>query len=127
MNSTQPPPAQHRRPAKVRGSGLVMAVIFSSVLCILLASMLKWVLTEASINRRSMLNLEARNASEAIAEYGFVQVRYQMDNSATFLANAFTSSGAHPLSLPPTDLFAGTHVDTTASRLVGGTLTSIIT
>lgn len=105
---------------------MVMAVVFSSILCILLASMLKWVMTESSINRRSMLNLEARNASEAIAEYGFVQVRYQMDNTATFLANAFTPSGAHPLSLPPSSLFTGTHVDTSASQVVGGTLTSIV-
>ena len=105
---------------------MVMALVFSSVLCIVLASMLKWVLTEASINRRSLLRLEARNASESIAEYGFCQIRYQMDNSSTFLASAFTSSGAHPLALPASSLFAGTHVDTTASALTGGTLTNVV-
>jgi hypothetical protein len=126
MRPIRPTPFPPGGSAKIRGSGMVMAVIFASILCIMLASMLKWVLTEASINRRTMLNLEARNASEAIAEYGFVQIRYQMENTSTFLPNAFTPSGAHPLSLPPTDLFAGTHVDTASSRLTGGTLTSII-
>lgn len=112
--------------AQTRGSGMVVAIIFSSLLCIVLASMLKWVMTEASINRRSLYRLEARNAAEAIAEYGLCQIRYQMENTNTFLANAFTPSGAHPLSLPASSLFTGTHIDTTGSALVGGVLSAML-
>ncbi len=111
---------------RTRGSGIAMAIIFSSVLALVLASMLKWMMNEASMNKRALSRLEARNAAEAIAEYGFTQVRYRMENSAVFLANAFTSSGAYPLSLPPSSLFNGTHIDATQNQLKGGTLSSVI-
>ncbi|HVS54208.1 MAG TPA: hypothetical protein VHD62_17765 [Opitutaceae bacterium] len=122
---SRPRSARSRRAAQ-RGSGVLFALIFASVVAIVLASMLKWVMNEAHMNQRSLLRLEAKNAAEAIAEYGFCQVRYQMENTSTFLANAFTPSGAHPLSLPPTSLFDGTHVSTSTNALTGGTLTSII-
>lgn len=103
-----------------------MAIIFSSVLAIVLASMLKWMMTEVSMNRRALLRLEARNAAESIAEYGFCQIRYRMENSATFLANAFTPSGATPLTLPSSSLFSGMHVDTSANALVAGLLSNVV-
>jgi hypothetical protein len=109
-----------------RGSGVVFAIIFASVIAIVLASMLRWVMNEARMNQRSLYRLEARNAAEAVAEYGFVEVRYQMDNTATFLANSFTPSGAHPLSAPAASLFDGTHVDTSSVALVGGRISNVI-
>lgn len=108
-----------------RGSGLIIAVVFSTVLALVLASMLKWVMTEANINRRALYRLEARNAAEAIAEYGLCQVRYQMENSSVFLTNAFTPSGSKALALPPASLFTGTNVTTSANQLVGGPLANI--
>jgi hypothetical protein len=50
-----------------------------------------------------------------------------MQNTTTFLANSFTPSGASPLVLPSSSLFAGTKVDTAASALVGGTITNVYT
>lgn len=103
-----------------------MAIIFSTVLCAVLASMLRWVMTESKLNQRALLRLEARNAAEAIAEYGMCQVRYKMDNTSTFLANSFTPSGAQPLTLLGNAIFTGTHVDNTGSALVGGAIANVV-
>ena len=104
-----------------------MAIIFASVLCAVLASMLRWVMTESTLNKRAMLRLEAGNAAEAIAEYGMCQVRYQMENTSTFLANAFTPSGANALALPASSLFTGTNVNTSASAVFGGRIANVTT
>jgi len=107
--------------------GGAVAVIFAAVLCAVLASMLRWVMTESTLNKRAMLRLEARNAAEAIAEYGMCQVRYRMENTSTFLANAFTPSGTNALALPATSLFTGTNVSTAANGLAGGRITNVTT
>jgi hypothetical protein len=123
------PPASarvSRRLRSTRGSGIVMAIIFAAVLCAVLASMLRWVMTESTLNQRSLLRLESRNAAEAIAEYGMCQIRYNMENTSTFLANAFTPGGARALSLPPSSLFSGTHVSTGASGLFAGRINNIV-
>ncbi len=120
------PSSHHLRPHRTRGSGIIMALIFAAVLSAVLASMLRWVMTEATLNQRAIRRLEANNAAEAIAEYGMMQVRYKMDNTSTFLANSFTPSGAQTLVLPSTTIFAGTNVDTSASALVGGTIANVI-
>ncbi len=103
-----------------------MALIFAAVLSAVLASMLRWVMTEASLNQRAIRRLEANNAAEAIAEYGMMQVRYKMENTSTFLANSFTPSGSQTLVLPASTLFSGTNVDATASALTGGTIANVI-
>ncbi len=109
-----------------RGSGLVLAIIFATLLCLVLASMLRWVMTEAQLNARALYRLEARNAAEAVAEYGLTQIRYQMDNTSTFLAGAFTPTGAAALSAPPSTLFTGTHVDPASVTLTGGRIQNIV-
>ncbi len=108
-----------------RGSGLVMAIIFSTLLVLVIGSMLKWVVTEATLNRRSLLRLEARNAAEGIAEYGMTQIRYRMENTSTFQANAFTSAGAHPLVLPNANLFAGTNIVTASNSINAGRINNV--
>ena len=119
--------ARPRSPVRsTRGSGIAFALIFAGVIAAVLASMLRWVLTEASLNQRSLFRLEARNAAEAIAEYGMSQVRYKMENTSTFLANSFTPSGSETISLPATSLFDGTHVNTSLSRLVAGNIANVV-
>ncbi len=125
VRSIPSPSAARLAPAN-RGSGIVMALIFAAVLSGILASMLKWVMTEATLNQRAIRRLEAHNAAEAIAEYGMMQVRYKMDNTSTFLANSFTPSGAEALVLPTSTLFSGTNVDTAASTLTGGPIANVI-
>ena len=112
--------------ASRRGSGLVLAIIFATLLCLVLASMLRWVMTESQLNARSLYRLEARNAAEAVAEYGLTQIRYQMDNTSTFLAGAFTPTGASALSAPPSSLFTGTHVDAASVVLTGGRIQNVV-
>ena len=116
-------PLSPRRP---RGSGLILALIFTGVISAVLASMLRWVLTESSLNQRTMRRLEANNAAEAIAEYGMTQVRHKMENTSTFIANSFTPAGTQALVLPPATLFAGTSVDPAASALTGGAIATVI-
>ncbi len=118
----RPWPADRRR-----GSGIVISIVFGTVLATVLASMLRWVMTEATLNQRSLLRLQARNAAEAVAEYGMCQIRYKMENISTFSANAFTASGANALSLPPTTIFAGTNVNTSLTALTGGTIRNVVT
>ncbi len=115
-----------RHPRSTRGSGIVMAIIFSAVLCAVLASMLRWVMTESKLNQRSLLRLEARNAAEAVAEYGMCQVRFKMDNTSTFLANAFTPSGSQAITAPASSLFAGTHVNTSATGIFAGRISNVV-
>jgi hypothetical protein len=112
--------------ADQRASGLVMAIIYATVLATILASMLKWVMTEATLNQRAVYRLEARNAAESLAEYGMTQIHGRMENTSTFSTNAFTPSGATPLVLPPSDLFAGTHVTTSTNALHGGRITAVM-
>lgn len=119
------PLSLRRYPSARRGSGLVMAIIFSTLLVLVIGSMLKWVVTEANLNRRALLRLEARNAAEGIAEYGMTQIRYRMENTSTFSANAFTSTGSHPLSLPPSDLFTGTNIVVASSAITGGRINNV--
>jgi hypothetical protein len=126
MHSRVFQPSHRLHPATGRrGSGIVVAIVFSGVIAMLVASMLRWVMTEASLNQRSLLRLEARNAAEAVAEYGFCQIRYKMENKSTFDANSFTPSGANALSLPSSSLLSGTNVDTSESALVGGRIQAI--
>lgn len=105
---------------------MVVAIVFCGVIAVLVASMLKWVMTEAGLNQRALLRLEARNAAEAIAEYGMCQIRYRMENTSTFSTNAFTPSGVNALALPPSSLFAGTHVETAGNALTGGSIATIL-
>jgi hypothetical protein len=83
-------------------------------------------MNEASMNKRALSRLEARNAAEALAEYGFTQVRYRMENSAVFLTNAFTSAGAYPLTLPASTLFTGTNVVTSFGAVKGGPIANVV-
>jgi hypothetical protein len=76
MNARLSPPLHRPGSRKFRGSGLVLALIYASVLMTVIASMLRWVMTESSLNKRIMARLEAANAAEAVAEYGMVQVRH---------------------------------------------------
>lgn len=78
-------PRRPRGSGRLGGSGLIMALIFTGVISAVLASMLRWVLTESSLNQRTMRRLEANNAAEAIAEYGMTQVRHKMENTSTFI------------------------------------------
>ncbi len=122
MNTNQVP-ARGRR-----GSALVTVLLFTFVLAMIVASMLQWSLQERRMNTRTGYWLEARNAAEALAEFGTSQIATQFNNAAS--PATFDPAGTSPVVLPPTSFFTGGNVDTstynatthpTGMELIAGT------
>ena len=91
-----------------RGSALVIVMMLTAVLLITCSGLLSWMLSEQTLNKRQALRLEARNAVEALTEYGMYQVRAKMQMTAgTTDINLFTPGGHSPLTLPDSSVFAG--------------------
>lgn len=106
-----------------RGSLLVAVIIISAVAILFAGSLLNWSLTERRMNIRNALVLESRNAAEALAEYGFSQIRQKYETRGW--AN-LDPSGSDALQMPPTSFWANSHVSTAGGDLeiVGGTVQS---
>ncbi len=127
MNATSFPRPRHRS----RGSAFITVLLYSFLLLSLVATILQWSLTERRMNTRASYFLEARNAAEALAEYGFSQIATQFSSHAT--VPSFNPAGSSPLVLPPSSFFTGSNVDTTAYssshstglELIGGTAVTI--
>ena len=77
--------------SRQRGSALVTVLVLSLALCITIASLLRYSLSERRMNYRAAMRLEARNAAEAISEFGLSQVRQLMDSRSDFSPTRFTS------------------------------------
>jgi hypothetical protein len=116
-----------------RGSAFITVLLYSFLLLTLIASLLQWSLHERRMNSRTAYFLEARNAAEALAEYGFSQIATQFSSHAS--VPSFDPQGSSPLLLPPThspmvatDFFYGSNVDPapyspthpTGLELIGG-------
>jgi hypothetical protein len=101
-------------PNKNRGSAFIAVMIFTTVLLLITAGMLNLSLVERKLNKRNAYWLEARNAAEAVAEYGAAQVITSYESHPT--PNSFDPAGSYALTLPPSSLnaFTGTSIDTTA-------------
>ncbi len=114
----------HRHPT--RGGAFITVVIFTTVLLILIGSILSWSLTERRLNYRNSLRLEARNAAEAISEFGFYQIRNKLETRSTFAPDAFAVGDDAPVMAPLT-FFEGGNVDYPDTELVGGMITIVST
>jgi hypothetical protein len=116
-----------------RGSAFVTVLLYTFLILTLVATILDWSLNERRMNMRASYYLEARNAAEALGEYGFSQIASQFTRYAS--VPSFDPQGATPLELPPTSFFSGSDVDTTAYstthttgwELIGGTVDSVPT
>jgi len=83
------------------------------------------------MNTRTGYWLEARNASEALAEFGTSQIATQFNTSAS--PATFDPAGTSPLVLPATSFFTGGNIDTaaysathnTGQELIAGTALSV--
>lgn len=106
----------------VRGSALLSVVVFTTVCLLLVGSLLSWSMTERRLNYRNALRLEARNAAEALAEYGFSQIRQKLESRSTVNLNP---SGADALALPSSSFWSGGNVSTSANELIGGTVEQV--
>jgi hypothetical protein len=109
---------------KTRGSVMLSIIIFSSVMLLLVASLLSWGISERRLNIRSQLRLEARNAAEALAEYGFSQIRQKFETRSTF---SLKPGGTDELQKPPAPFWTGSNVDVASNDLIGGTIETITT
>lgn len=108
-----------------RGSALVTVMLFSFVLLTLAGSVMQWSITERRLNSRSGYWLEARNAAEAVAEYGCFQVAQAFNSK---MNPTFAVGGSNPISFPSTlatSFFAGSHVNTSSVSLTAGTVTKV--
>ena len=116
---TQTSPARRRR-----GSALVGAIIFSAVAILLAGSIINWSLTERRLNIRNAQLIESRNAAEALAEYGFSQIRRKFETRSTF---NLKPGGPDALQLPPSAFWSGGNVSIATGdiELIGGTITPV--
>ncbi len=112
--------------SSVRGSAFLAVIIVTSVMLILVASILNWSVTERRLNYRNSLRLEARNAAEAIAEFGFYQIRTKLDTRSTFAPEAFAVGADAPV-VPGSSFFSGGNVNYASTQLVGGMITIVNT
>jgi hypothetical protein len=95
-----------------RGSAFVTTMIFLLLLIGLMATLLRWSLSERSLNVRNTAWLEARNSAEALAEYGFAQIVTRYNQYAT--PPTFDPATSTKLQLPPSSFFAGGTINTAA-------------
>ena len=94
------------------GSAFITVLLYTFLILTLVSAILDWSLNERKMNMRASYFLEARNAAEALAEYGFSQIATQFTRYAT--VPSFDPQGSSPLSAPPTSFFSGSDVDTNA-------------
>jgi hypothetical protein len=107
----------HRR----RGSALVGVIIFVSLILLIVASVMGYSITERRLNLREALRLEARNAAEAVSEYGVSQVRQLMENRSDFSSTRFTTgTDHHAIANTPSSFFDGGKVAPGSTELVVG-------
>ncbi|MCX6953735.1 MAG: hypothetical protein NTV51_16410, partial [Verrucomicrobia bacterium] len=77
--------------ASRRGSALVTVMMLSFALILIVTTILGYSLNERRLNHREAMRLEARNAAEALSEYGLAQVRQLMETRSNFTPTRFTS------------------------------------
>jgi hypothetical protein len=109
-----------------RGSAFITVMIFCTILLLLVASVLKYSGFERRLNNRGKLLSEARNAGEAISEYGISQVKKVLESNRQFTDSTWSSSDeslfvpggtyAGTIAMPPDTFWGGGHiVDSTGS------------
>jgi hypothetical protein len=106
-----------------RGSILVIAMIFGSLLLLSAGLLLKYGVSEKVVNERHFLRLEAQNAAESVVEYGFADLKDRWENKTSFTANELINS---PLELPSTvsQFFGGSNINTDGLEITGGTVSN---
>ncbi len=113
---------------------MVTTLMICAMLMVIVASILAWIVTERRLSYRTAAFVEARNAAEGIAEFGFSQVaNLAAGDSVIFSETAddqkvFMAGRSNALSLPSLDFFNGTNVVQSgdlAPELLAGRITKI--
>lgn len=102
-----------------RGSAFLIAVIFASVLGVMVATLLKYGAAEMRLNKSHYLHQEASNAAESMVEYGFADLRSRWLRQTSFPLNELRKN---PLLIPSTavSFYADTDVVYDQLELIGG-------
>lgn len=101
-------------PRRERGSALVTVMMLSMGLIIIVTSILGYSLNERRLNYREAMRLEARNAAEAMSEYGLAQVRQLMETRSDFTPTRFTSNESQ-IAKPAPTFWSGSNVPATGT------------
>lgn len=102
------------------GSVIALVVVFTAVLALVAAGLLSYGLTERRITKRTMLNLEAKNAANAALEYGAAELVERFSADRSFGTSALTSAPIKDLVNRRDTLFAtgsGTYDDVVPSSV----------
>src|SRR5882762_10270071 len=67
-----------------QGYALATVVIFSTLLCMTAAVLLRYSGTEFRLNQRNQLRFQAKNASEAMLEYGSAELMQRLNKNVNF-------------------------------------------
>ncbi|RKX33813.1 MAG: hypothetical protein DRP71_09205 [Verrucomicrobia bacterium] len=113
-----------------RKGAVIIVVLFLTIIASLIGgSVLKYSMNERKINRRHFLRLEAKNAAEAVVEYGFAELVSRFESRSSLPTNELQTN---PLSLPAStsSLFtygtSGTHCNVNpASMAMFGTMVNV--
>lgn len=113
-----------------RGSALAVVLILCMGLMMVVGSVLTYSLSERRLNYREAMRIEARNAAEAISEYGLAQVRAKMQKRSDFSPTRFTTGqDSNSIQMPTTTFWGGSNVSTstgTAPELTIGLVTPVM-
>ena len=103
---TQPGKSRARR-----GSALAAVLILCTAAAMIGASTMDISTTERRMNRLAALNTEARNASEAVVEYGLAELSQRFESQNTFASDELART-KKPLTLPSSfyTVFSGSNV-----------------
>lgn len=85
------PPARRARPAP-RGVALVTVVLLSTFIGITAAVLLRYAIVEFRLNERTALRFAAKNAAEAMLEYGSAELMARLQRNVNFSTGELTSS-----------------------------------
>ncbi len=100
---------------------MLAVLVIASAGGIVMSAILSHSLTERKINSRHELRLIAKNASEAVSEYGFAQLRDRFEKQTNFAADALSPSSPDALAMPASTLF-GPQLDYAKSEIIGGVI-----
>jgi hypothetical protein len=106
--------------SRERASALVTVLLFCFLLFTLIGSLMRWSATERGLSDRSAALIEARNAAEAVAEYGAFQVVAAFNSR---MNPTFEAGGQTPVAFPTAvaaSFFTGSHVDPSSISLRAG-------
>lgn len=75
-----------------KGSAIALVFVFAAALCITAAVLIKYAGTEFRLNQRNQLRFQAKNAAEAMLEYGASEVMYRLQKKANFATDELTAT-----------------------------------